>query len=547
MNNVKNLKAARALTMGVVAALVIVGMAGTGAAVSGLVGEWHFDGNAQDSSGNGNHGTISGATFVTGISGQALSFDGVNDYVTSGNGSSLNFGAGYFSLSAWIKTTAMGNADNEVVIYFSGSNGYYYFGIHPGNPNPNGASFIINDGSTQDASYGTTNLFDGKWHNIVFTRDATSLKVFTDGIQEGSQPSRGLNVGTGTTTISNKEGSWFNGIIDEVRIYNRALTASEIQANYNALTATPTPTPTTPTPTPTPTTPTPTTPAPTTPTPTTPAPTSTPTPTPIITQPPISTPTPTQTSLTDTLPPSISFSKQTVDLNKNGQLDEGEKLVITYGANDENGVKSIKVLLDGNLIELRNNEGTYSVTTDSLSVGSHSIVVEATDSKGNRNSEELKINAARAGPSVYFQKSRYEVMEGEEVNIVLSAVNPIGNPKMEALLIIKPPGNGVSITESWCKGLEGMCTGKYEIEAGDSVRSNSVNMRAERAGEYPIDAEIYYQYEGGQRSPTRYETLTLVVKPKQAPIGAQSMPKTPGFEVILAGIGMIVALALRRR
>jgi len=95
----KNLKVARALAVGVVAALVLAGMAGTGAAVSGLVAEWHFDGSAQDTSGSGNHGTINGATFVQGISGQALTFDG-NDYVDMGTGTGVD-GSGLYTATLW--------------------------------------------------------------------------------------------------------------------------------------------------------------------------------------------------------------------------------------------------------------------------------------------------------------------------------------------------------------------------------------------------------------------------------------------------------------
>ncbi len=59
---------------------MLAGGAG-GQASNGLVAEYHFDGDANDSSGGGNHGTINGALFVTGVSEQALSFDGVDDYV----------------------------------------------------------------------------------------------------------------------------------------------------------------------------------------------------------------------------------------------------------------------------------------------------------------------------------------------------------------------------------------------------------------------------------------------------------------------------------
>lgn len=146
-------------------------------------------------------------------------------------------------------------------------------------------------------------------------------------------------------------------------------------------------------------------------------------------------------------------------------------------------------------------------------------------------------------------KSRYEVKEGDDFNVVLSAVNPIGNPKMDALLILKPPGNGVSTYESDCKGYSGQCTGKFEIEPGDSVRSVSIRMKADRAGEYPIDAEVYYQFDGGQRSPTRYETLTVDVKPRQTttPINMQ-VPSTSGFTGEIEIIGMLfIALLIKKR
>ncbi|MCZ7401063.1 MAG: PQQ-binding-like beta-propeller repeat protein [Candidatus Methanoperedens sp.] len=262
----------------------------------------------------------------------------------------------------------------------------------------------------------------------------------------------------------------------------------------------------------------------------------------------------TPTPAVDIYPPSISISKEIVDFNKNGQLDEGEKLVITYGANDESGVKSIKLLVDGNLIELRNNEGIYFATTDPLSMGEHSIVVEAIDSKGNKKVEEMKVNVARGSPSVYFPKLKYEVNEGEDVNVVLSAVNPIGNPKMDAQLILKPPSTGVYVYESDCKSNSGMCTSQFEIGPGDSVKPISVRMRADRPGEYQIDAEIYYQFEGGTRSPTRYETVTLIVKPKPAPqntsqnpIATATQKSIPGFGITIGIISLLFAVFRKKK
>jgi len=96
----KNLKCARTFAIFSLSALVLASMAGAGAAVSGLVAEWHFDGNAQDTSGSGNNGTINGATFVQGISGQALSFDGVDDMVVVPHSPSLSLDK--YTVEAWV-------------------------------------------------------------------------------------------------------------------------------------------------------------------------------------------------------------------------------------------------------------------------------------------------------------------------------------------------------------------------------------------------------------------------------------------------------------
>ena len=71
----------RVITISIFILLIFAGTAVGEISRDGLVAEWHFDGDAKDSSGNGNDGVIYGATFVDGIGGKALSFDGVDDYV----------------------------------------------------------------------------------------------------------------------------------------------------------------------------------------------------------------------------------------------------------------------------------------------------------------------------------------------------------------------------------------------------------------------------------------------------------------------------------
>ncbi len=210
----------------------------------------------------------------------------------------------------------------------------------------------------------------------------------------------------------------------------------------------------------------------------------------------------------DVSPPAIRIDKPvTIDQNNNGLLEEGEKVEITYGANDPGGVASIKLLLDGALLESQNQAGTYTVTTNSRPIGTHTIKVEATDSKSNSCFEDVYITVERTGASVYFGTTRTAIKKGEDAIFTLSAANPIGNPPMTVQLILKPP-SGVSVTSSsFAKAGSGIYTCTQTIEPGDNVRSIEVHLMGGQVGTHEIASEVYYQFEGSPKSPTRYETL----------------------------------------
>jgi PGF-CTERM protein len=240
------------------------------------------------------------------------------------------------------------------------------------------------------------------------------------------------------------------------------------------------------------------------------------------------------------------------DTSDNGILEEGESLKITYGATDNSGVTSIKILLDGTTLESQNRAGTYTATSNPLTVGTHTIRVEATDSRSNSGFEELRMPVERAGPSIGFVSTRTAIKKGEDAIFTLSAVNPIGNPQMTVQLILKPP-SGVSVTSSsFAKGASGIYTCTQSIESGDNVRSIEVRLTGNQAGTHEIESEVYYQFEGSPKSPTRYETLTLVVD-EPNPIYADSESEDrendlPGFEAVSAVAGvLLVALLIKRR
>ena len=247
----------------------------------------------------------------------------------------------------------------------------------------------------------------------------------------------------------------------------------------------------------------------------------------------------------DVSSPAIRIDKPTIiEYNDNELLEEGEKVEITYGANDPSGVASIKIMLDGTTLESQNQAGTHTVTTNSLSVGEHTIRVRAIDSKSNRGFEELQITVERAGPSVYFGTTRTTIKKGEDAIFTLSAVNPIGNPPMTVQLILKPP-NGISVTSSsFAKAGSGIYTCTQTIKSGDNLRSIEVHLTGNEVGAHEIESEVYYQFRGSPKSPTRYDTLTLVVDDHDSSPAPTPKP-LPGFAAVVAIIGLLAACLIR--
>src|SRR5680860_517336 len=205
---------------------------------TGLVGSWHFEENGgtttADSSGNGNTGTITNATWTTGNTspntGKALSFDGVNDNIKLGSSSVLKPTADITILS-WIK----GTGDNKYILRQSdtGVDDGYQLWI-----NANGyARWTVLDASVD---IGTVIVNDNAWHLIAATfKQNTEAKIYVDGVIDTIDNSVTSIDYTGTVdtyigTTSSGSGFNFNGTIDEVKIYNRALSAAEIQAQYEA-------------------------------------------------------------------------------------------------------------------------------------------------------------------------------------------------------------------------------------------------------------------------------------------------------------------------
>jgi len=218
---------------------------------SGLVGYWNFDEGsgtiANDKSGNGNNGTLlNGPTWTSGKIGGGLALNNLNSYVSVPSTSSLEYSGGDFTVSVWENETEADQA-NVVSKPWNGGGQYNYRIFCDGNGNV-GVSL---SGAT---SWSTSWIFVEKnqWHNIVFSIVGASSTVnfYVDGVLRytgthsisswvppSGDSSVPLSLGTyypyGSSWVGNASFT-FGGLIDDVRIYNRALSASEVQALYNA-------------------------------------------------------------------------------------------------------------------------------------------------------------------------------------------------------------------------------------------------------------------------------------------------------------------------
>jgi hypothetical protein len=201
---------------------------------------------ATDSSGNGNNGTIAGATRVTGQVGfgGALQFDGISSIVNIAHSASLALTSG-MTLEAWVNPSADAgvspNGGWRTVIMKERSTvglSYALYG-NDGNSNPSRPAGYIRNGSDIEAAAGPA-LPVGVWTHIAVTYDGATIRLYVNGVLRSSQASAGsiaastapLRIG-GNTVFSSPGTEYFAGLIDEVRVYNRALNAAEIAADMN--------------------------------------------------------------------------------------------------------------------------------------------------------------------------------------------------------------------------------------------------------------------------------------------------------------------------
>ncbi|MFH1725800.1 MAG: LamG-like jellyroll fold domain-containing protein [Elusimicrobiota bacterium] len=192
------------------------------------VAYWKLDSgsgsSAVDSVGS-NDGTISGAVWTEGRVGGALAFDGVDDGVLIGNPANLRL-SGPFTLEVWFKRTGQGSGYPTLIGH---SYGAWVFGIYA----PTDTIFASH-GGVHPYVFGTTPVGEGQWHHGVVVREGARTTLYLDGRMESysdSSPSYTFDNPVGIGHDPNSP-EYFNGVIDEVAVYDRALALEDIQQHY---------------------------------------------------------------------------------------------------------------------------------------------------------------------------------------------------------------------------------------------------------------------------------------------------------------------------
>ena len=204
----------------------------------GLVAWYPFDGNASDMSGNGNHGFVNGATLATdrhGFNGKAYNFSG-DDWIQIPHAEEINFQKDDpFSITLWVKSNT-GNTELRSIIekWQGGGSPYPYVIRYKEGGTYNFARY---DSSSSNSILGNNDIFDQSFTQLAISGDGESFSSFINGVLDQSVEVSGGSITNDKPLYIGRRGGnmpwFFHGSIDDIRIYNRALSTEEISLLYN--------------------------------------------------------------------------------------------------------------------------------------------------------------------------------------------------------------------------------------------------------------------------------------------------------------------------
>ncbi len=208
---------------------------------AGLVAAWGFNAgggtSAADSSGNGNTATLlNGVAWGTGKNGSGLSFDGANDYLDAPNSPSLNISGNALTLSMWINPNTASTADDVVLGKHwntTMTSPYYQYGLEL-QSNSTRPVFFVGTAAGALAASMTTTLTKGVWSHLAVVWNGSTAQFYVNGLPAGSASFSATITARGNPLRVGADadpGQHYQGLLDDLRIYNTALTQAQIQAD----------------------------------------------------------------------------------------------------------------------------------------------------------------------------------------------------------------------------------------------------------------------------------------------------------------------------
>ena len=214
---------------------------------NGLVGWWPFNGNANDESGNGNNGTVNGATLTAdrfGVTNKAFSFDGVDDFIEV-SGKILPINETSYSISFWVNPNVINSLQSIITESSPTPNNFdYNYAVNfTDKLNVGISDFFEFGGSSYTSVQSSSSLIANQWVFGCMINDTVlnHIKIYFNGNFQGSISSiwysslpNNTQIGRGIGGASGIPSAYMNGSLDDIGIWNRALTDCEIKDLYNS-------------------------------------------------------------------------------------------------------------------------------------------------------------------------------------------------------------------------------------------------------------------------------------------------------------------------